>query len=79
MKKFLLLMSVFALFSQNIDAKSITPDQAMAIAKQQFTSSARLNASQVKMTLSQAAMNTKGLVDYYVFNRDGTAKYAVKE
>ena len=60
MKKFLLLMSVFAMFSQNIDAKSITVDQAKAIAQQQFSSSTRLNASNVKMSLSQTAMNSKG-------------------
>ncbi len=77
MKKFLLLMSVFAMFSQNIDAKSITVDQAKAIAQQQFSCSTRLNASNVKMSLSQTAMNSKGQVDYYVFNRDGGQGYVV--
>ena len=77
MKKLLLLLSVFALFAQNIDSKSITVDQAMAIANQRFTSSTRLNAPNAKLTLSQTAMNLKGQVDYYVFNREGGQGYVI--
>ncbi len=60
-----------------MNAKSITADQAMAIAKKQFTSSTRLNASNAKMLLSQTAMNMKGQVDYYVFNREGGQGYVI--
>ena len=77
MKKLLLLFSVLALFSQSIDAKSISPAQAEAIAKQQFANSTRLNASNVKMRLNYAAMNLKGETDYYVFNRDGGQGYVI--
>ncbi len=77
MKKLLFLLSVCALFTQSIDAKSITVDQAMAIAKQQFTSSTRFNASNVKMTLGYEATNLKGQSDYYVFNRDGGQGFVI--
>ena len=77
MKKLLLLLSVFALCTQGIDAKSITPEQAMVIAKQQFTNTAKFSASDVKMTLNYAAMNLKGQTDYYVFNRDGGQGYVI--
>ena len=77
MKKLLLLFSVLALFSQSIDAKSISPAQAEAIAKQKFANSTRLNASNVKMRLNYAAMNLKGETDYYVFNRDGGQGYVI--
>ena len=71
MKKFLFLIAMFALLTQNVEAKSITIDQAMAIAKQQFASKATFNASNAKMTLGYQAMNLKGQTDYYVFNREG--------
>ena len=77
MKKLLFLMSVLALFAQNIDAKIITPDQAAAIAQQQFVSKTKLNASPAKLTLSRQAMNLKGQTDYYVFNRDGGQGYVI--
>ena len=77
MKKFFLLLSVLALFSQNIDAKSITPEQAIAIAQQQFVSQTKFNASPAKMTLSRQAMNLKGQTDYYVFNRDGGQGFVI--
>ena len=77
MKKLLLLLSVLALFSQGIEAKSITPAQAQEIAKQQFASPTRLNASNVKMTLGYQAMNLKGQTDYYVFNRDGGQGFVI--
>ena len=77
MKKLLLVLSVFALFSQNIDAKTITPAEAKAIAQQQFMSQTRLNASPVNMTLSYQAMNLMGQTDYYVFNRDGGQGFVI--
>ncbi len=77
MKKLLLLFSVCALFTQGIDAKSITVDQARAIAKQQFASSTRFNASNVNMTLSYEATNLKGQSDYYVFNRDDNQGFVI--
>ena len=77
MKKLLLLFSVCALFAQGIDAKSITVDQARAIAKQQFASSTRFNASNVNMTLSYEATNLKGQSDYYVFNRDDNQGFVI--
>jgi len=77
MKKLLLLLSVFALFSQNIDAKSITPAQAEVIAKQQFVNPTKLNASNVNMKLTHAAMSMKGQADYYVFNRDGGQGFVI--
>ena len=77
MKKLLLLFSVLALFAQNIDAKSISPAQAEAIARQQLANPTRLNATNVKMTLNYAAMNLKGQTDYYVFNCDGGQGYVI--
>lgn len=77
MKKFVLLIALFALCSQNIDAKSVTVDQAMAIAKQQLAPSTKLNASNAKMTLSYTAMSLKGQTDYYVFNREGGQGYVI--
>ncbi len=77
MKKFVLLIALFALCSQNIDAKSVSVDQAMAIAKQQLAPSTKLNASNAKMTLSYTAMSLKGQNDYYVFNRDGGQGYVI--
>ena len=77
MKKLLLFLSVFALCTQGIDAKSITPEQAMVIAKQQMANTSKFNASNVKMTLNYAAMNLKGQTDYYVFNRDGGQGYVI--
>jgi len=63
--------------SQGIEAKSITPNQAMGIAKQQFATTTKLNASNVKMNLTYQAINLKGQTDYYVFNRDGGQGYVV--
>jgi len=77
MKKFVLLTALFALFSQNIDAKSVSVDQAMAIAKQQLAQPTKLNASNAKMTLSYTAMSLKGQNDYYVFNREGGQGYVI--
>ena len=71
MKKYLFLIAMLALLTQNIDAKSITVDQAMAIAKQCNSSTKLLSASNADLTLSYAARDLKGQTDYYVFNRDG--------
>ena len=77
MKKFFFLLTVLAFCGHNMNAKSITAEQAMAIAKQQFTVSSRLNAPNVKMTLNHVAMNMKGQADFYVFNRDGGQGYVI--
>jgi hypothetical protein len=72
MKKIVLLFALFALFTQNIEAKSVTVDQAMAIAKQFGQTQPMLKAgAQSAMKLGYAAMNMKGQNDYFVFNRDG--------
>ena len=71
MKKFLLLLSVFALFTQNIDAKPITINQAMAIAKQS------LQPSSADLQLNYVARNLKGQIDYYVFNRAGNQGFVI--
>ena len=77
MKKIVLLFALFALMSQTVDAKVITVDQAKAVAQQQMAKTTRLNASNVKMTLSYAGMSIKGSADYYVFNRDGGQGYVI--
>ena len=77
MKKIVLLFALFALFAQTVDAKSITVDQAKAIAQQQLTGTAKFNASNATMTLSHAAMSLKGQADYYVFNRDGGQGFVI--
>lgn len=77
MKKFLFLIAMLAVCSQGIEAKSITPNQASVIAKQQFATTTKLNASNVKMNLTYQAINLKGQTDYYVFNRDGGQGYVV--
>ncbi|MBQ6165926.1 MAG: C10 family peptidase [Muribaculaceae bacterium] len=77
MKKFFVFMAALALMTQGADAKSITIDQAKAIAKQQFAQTAKFNASNAKMTLSYTAMNMKGVNDYYVFNREGGQGFVI--
>ena len=78
MKKFVLLIALFALCSQNIDAKSVTVDQAKAIAMQFGQAQPTLKAgAQANMTLGYAAMNMKGQSDYYVFNRDGNQGFVI--
>ena len=78
MKKFLLLLSVFALFAQGIDAKVVTVDQAMATARQ-FTASSRMfnAAGATNMHLGHVGRNLKGMSDYYVFNRDGGQGFVI--
>ena len=77
MKKIVLLFALFALFTQTVDAKCITVDQAKAIAQQQFTPAGKFNASNAKMTLSHAALSQKGQADYYIFNRDGGQGFVI--
>ncbi len=77
MKKLLLLLPMFALFAQSIDAAPITLDQAKAIAQQQLASTTKFTASNAKMTLSHAGMNMRGTADYYVFNRDGGQGFVI--
>ena len=77
MKKLLCLIAVCAFFTQYVDAKVVTFDQAKAIATQQFAIPTRLNASNAQMRLSYQAMNLKGQTDYYVFNRDGGQGFVI--
>jgi len=66
------------MFSQGVNAKTITPAQAEVIAKQQFANPTMLNASNnVKMTLNYEARNMMGQADYYVFNRDGGQGFVI--
>ena len=76
MKKFLLLLSVFALFAQNIEAKSITIEQAKMIANQ-CSSSTSLKATNSNLKLDYVAMGQKGTNDYYVFNREDGQGYVI--
>lgn len=78
MKKFLLFLSVLALCAQGIDAKVVTVDQAMATAKQFAAKSRSFNASgATNMRLNFVGRNTKGMNDYYVFNRDGNQGFVI--
>ena len=77
MKKIVLLFALFALFAQNSDAKSVTVDQAMSIARQQLVGTTKLSASNAKMTLSHAAMNMMGTVDYYVINNGANEGFVI--
>lgn len=72
MKKFFFLLAACVLMSQGVDAKSITADQAKAIA-QQFTSSTTkfMSSNGASMRLAQVGRSLMGATDYYVFNRDG--------
>lgn len=78
MKKFLLLLSVFALCAQGIGANPITVDQAKAIAQQCGINAHSLRASNVNnMKLNYVARNLKGMSDYYVFNREGGQGFVI--
>ena len=66
MKKLLFLIALVSLFTQNIDSKSITVEQAMAIAQ---LNTPALRGAQPALRLSYAPMNLKGQTDYFVFNR----------
>ena len=69
MKKFFFLIAVLALCGQVINAKSITVEQAKAIAQQH--SSQKFMSSNNKLVLNYVGRSLKGTNDYYVFNRDG--------
>ncbi|MBR4829698.1 MAG: C10 family peptidase [Muribaculaceae bacterium] len=78
MKKFLFLMAVCALFTQNINAKSVSVEQAMAIAKQFGQAQPMLKAgAQADLKLGYTAMNMKGMNDFYVFNRGNNQGFVI--
>lgn len=78
MRKFLLAVSMLALFTQGVDSKSVTVEQAKAVA-QQYTSSHRMlmNGSNADMKLTHVGRNLKGMNDYYVFNREGNQGFVI--
>ena len=57
------------MFALNTEAKSITFDQAKAIAQQQCAQ--QLRSGNAQLSLSYVGRNLKGVNDYYVFNREG--------
>lgn len=69
MKKFVLFIAMIALFTQNIDSKIVTVDQAKTIAKQFAVNPGKFTASNVDVRLNYVANNMKGVADLYVFNR----------
>ena len=79
MKKFLLLTAVLAMFSQNIDAKSVTVEQAMAIAQRHCASTPTMmkSGANAKMELNYVARGSKGTNDFYVFNRQGNQGFVI--
>ncbi len=77
MRKFLLVMSVLALFTQGIESKSVTMDQAKAIAQQYTSSHQTLKSSNADLKLSHVGRNLKGMNDYYVFNREGNQGFVI--
>lgn len=69
MKKFLLSLAVLALCAQGIDAKTVTVDQAMRVAKQYTAANQKMfKSSNAPMRLNHVARSMKGINDYYVFN-----------
>ena len=77
MKKIVLLFALFALFAQNSNAECITVDQAKAIAQQQLAKTTKASVPNATMTLSHAAMSTRGAADYYVFNRGDNQGFVI--
>ena len=77
MRKFLFVMSVLALFTQGIEAKSVTVDQAKAIAKQYTSSHPTLRSGNADLKLSHVGRNLKGMNDYYVFNCEGNQGFVI--
>lgn len=79
MKKILLLLAVFALFTQNIDSKSVSIDEAKAIAQQFTSSSTKFSAQGINasLKLNYVARSLKGVSDFYVFNRDGGQGFVI--
>ena len=77
MKKLFLLVAVLSLFTQGIDAKSVSVEQAKSIA-QQFTSTQRFSSSSKSdLRLNYVGRGMKGTNDFYVFNRDGGNGYVI--
>jgi len=78
MKKFLFFLALSALCAHNVDAKSVTVDQAMAIAKQFSTSTPLLKTgAKADLTLNYVARGAKGTNDYYVFNRQDNQGFVI--
>ena len=77
MKKFLLLLSVFAFCAQGIDAKPITVDQAMNVAKHYVADAGSFKASNANMKLNYVGRSLKGMADFYVFNREGNNGFVI--
>ena len=78
MKKFLLLMAACALFAQSADSKSVTVDQAYAIARQNVTHQGLLKSQASNdLKLTYVARSAKGANDYYVFNRDNNQGFVI--
>ena len=57
MKKFVLFIAMIALFTQNIDSKIVTVDQAKTIAKQFAVNPGKFTASNVDVRLNYVANN----------------------
>ena len=76
MKKLFLLVAVLSLFTQGIDAKSVSVEQAKSIA-QQFTSTQRFSSPKSDLRLNYVGRGMKGTNDFYVFNRDGGNGYVI--
>ena len=76
MKKLFLLVAVLSLFTQGIDAKSVSVEQAKSIA-QQFTSTQRFSSPKSDLRLNYVGHGMKGTNDFYVFNRDGGNGYVI--
>ncbi len=77
MKKFLLLLSVFAFCAQSINAKPITVDQAMNVAKHYVADAGSFRASNANMKLNYVGRSLKGMADFYVFNREGNNGFVI--
>lgn len=67
------------MFSQNIDAKSVTVEQAMAIAQRHCASTPTMmkSGANAKMELNYVARGSKGTNDFYVFNRQGNQGFVI--
>lgn len=77
MKKFLFFVAACALFSQGAEAKSITAEQAKAIAQQYTASQTMFKSSNAQLRLADVGRSMKGVNDYYVFNRDGGQGFVI--
>lgn len=78
MKKILLFLALFAFCAHNVDAKSVTVDQAKAIAQQYCSGGPMLKAgANANLKLNYVARGLKGTNDFYVFNRDGNQGFVI--